>query len=71
MSNLDYRGFRSTRLVTCIVASLVATLSLFAGMATFAEWSGFIQWVIGIYAGSEVITKGTEAWRDRGAAEGG
>lgn len=66
--NLQYKGFRSTRLITCIVASILASLWVFKGVATFAEWASFMQWLIGIYTTSEVIAKGAEAWRDKGAA---
>lgn len=61
MKILDYKGFKSTRLAVAAIAWITATGLLFMGKLTGAEWVGLTQWTVGLYAFSEVGTKGAAA----------
>ena len=67
MKNLDYKGFKSTRLIVALVIFAVGTALLGFGKIEGPTWMQLVTWVFGTYAVSEAGAKGAEAMRDRGA----
>ncbi len=61
MNNLDYKGWKSTRLRLVIACIIMATIAVWFGKVTGAEWLSFLQWAIGLYSLSEVGAKGAAA----------
>lgn len=66
MKNLDYKGWKSTRVQIGIFLFIAATI-LFAtqkwtgAQMTAQDWINFVEWLFGIYCASEVGAKGAEA----------
>lgn len=46
--------FKSRKLIVSTVLFIAATVFIINGTATFKEWSDFMIWVFGIYAGGNV-----------------
>jgi hypothetical protein len=44
----------SRKLGVALLLTIIATVSLFLEIATFAEWSSFSQWVFGLYAAGNI-----------------
>jgi len=70
VKNLDYKGIKSTRVIGAIVVFVAACCALWFGKITGDQWLTATQWIFGIYAASEVGSKGAEAVRDRGVSAG-
>jgi hypothetical protein len=66
MNNLEYKGFKSTRMALTLLGIFLATAELSMGNVTGSEWLDALKWLLGIYASSEAAAKGAEAVRDRG-----
>lgn len=46
---------QSRKFLTTVALELIATICLFTEMATFAEWSQFTMFIMGIYTGANVV----------------
>lgn len=56
---------RGTRIRFFIFLLANVCVAWWGGFIEFSGWSEYTQWLFGIYATSEVGSKGAEAYRDR------
>ncbi len=49
-------GF-SRKFLLCVCLLVASTVLVVAGFAEFSAWASFVQWIFGLYAGSNVGTK--------------
>lgn len=65
MVNLDYKGFRSTRIFLTMLCMFMTTLAFYKSAISPTEWLDFLKWIVGIYISSEVGAKGATAYKER------
>ena len=66
MSHIQDKGVKSKRFMTMLLLLLLVTIDYKSGSGmTPSEWLGFIQWLFGLWAVSEVGKSGAEAYRDK------
>jgi len=64
MGNLDYKGFKSTRLFCYIIGIILGSIFLSTGKLDGEQWITLTEWLSLFYAGSEVLAKGAQALKD-------
>lgn len=61
MTNLEYKGMKSTRFRMAMLFEVVATAFFVSGMISADQWIDVTKWSLLAYAGSEVGAKYSEA----------
>lgn len=59
---LNYKGLKSTRVQILGILTLMVTGGYFFADVTAAQWIDFLMWSYGLYAASEVGSKGASAY---------
>ena len=62
---MNHNTMKSTRFRSAIVIWIASCGLLAAGSLTGDQWVELTQWIFGIYAASEVGSKGAVAYRDK------
>lgn len=66
MDHLQYKGWKSTRVLLGIILGLMVTGGWMFGDVSAEQWIEFLKWDFGIFALSEIGAKGAVAVRERG-----
>lgn len=69
MQQLDYKGWRGTRLQLLVCLVLMVTAGYIWGDVTAQQWVDFLLYTAGTYGITEVGAKGAAAYRDRGGSD--
>lgn len=63
--NLNYKGWRGTRLQLAVVLILMVSSGYIWGDVTAEQWISFLEWVSTSYGLTEIGAKASEAYKEK------